>query len=201
MYFRVMLAENSDKNCVNPTFFHMCETSIPTTQSHRRPTRGNNGCLLSPDYIRSASKNKFVHQIQSIERQEIYHVHVLANLTDIYIIAICVTVGDCLDVDCLYICLFVCYLLPDNLRYRNMNGTKMSQIVRGMPLMVTKNCQKSQNLPIAMEQSMARRAGQRVVTSLSHFLAESGNLEHMNIFGRNRAECGPNIQENYSFQT
>ena len=103
MYFRVMLAENSDKNCVNPKFFHMCKTSIPTTQSHRRPTRGNNGCLLSPDYIRSASKNKFVHQIQSIERQEIYHVHVLANLTDIYIIAICVTVVDCLDVSFLLI--------------------------------------------------------------------------------------------------
>ena len=38
---------------------------------------------------------------------------------------ICVNVRD-------RVCLSVCYLLPDRLRYENMNGTMLSQIVRGM---------------------------------------------------------------------
>ena len=46
-----------------------------------------------------------------------------ANLTTICCYAESVTAS---------VCLFVRYLLPNHLRYGNMNGTMLSQIVRGM---------------------------------------------------------------------
>ena len=50
--------------------------------------------------------------------------NVLENLT-----TICENVRDRI---CLSVCPFESYLLPDHLRYGYMNGTMLSQIVRGM---------------------------------------------------------------------
>ncbi len=46
-------------------------------------------------------------------------------------------------------CVFACYLLLDGLRYGNMNGTMLSQIVRGMlsPSALPKVAKKRQKKP------------------------------------------------------
>ena len=46
-----------------------------------------------------------------------------------HLTTICVNVRDRV---CLWVCLFVRYLLLDRLKYGNMNGTMLSQILRGM---------------------------------------------------------------------
>ena len=52
--------------------------------------------------------------------------YILIALKMLNLTTICVNVRDRV------VCLFACYLLLNRLRYGNMNGTMLSQIVRGM---------------------------------------------------------------------
>ena len=70
-------------------------------------------------YRQKLMKNKY--KPQSIMKCVRYYFYIIKH----HLTTICVNVRD-------RVCLFVRYLLPNRLRYWNMNGTMLSQIVRGM---------------------------------------------------------------------
>ena len=86
----------------------------------------------------SSASNNFSYRhgwyIDSLRPPPLLRIHdevvwIRFPLAEKHLTTICVNVRDRV---CLFVCLSACYLLPDSLRYGNMNGTMLSQIVSGM---------------------------------------------------------------------